>query len=683
MSLLSLRGVSLSYGQPALLDGVDLDIGPGERACLIGRNGTGKSTLLKLIAGEIEPDSGSLWRRDGLRVARLAQEAPLSDAHRVLDVVAGGLGELGALVAEYHHLSHQLAAGEVGAVTGPRTGARTGAAAGLEPDPERDLARLAAIQQRLEAEGGWEIEQRAERVVSRLGLDGEAVYATLSGGLRRRVMLARALVTEPDLLLLDEPTNHLDIETIEWLEELLLGFSGSLLFITHDRRFLRRLATRILELDRGRLSDWPGDYDNYLRRREERLHAEAKERERFDKRLAEEEVWIRQGIKARRTRNEGRVRALQSMREERRARREGPGQARLNLDSGDRSGKLVVEAEAVAFRYPGADAPTIAGLSTLILRGDRVGIIGPNGAGKSTLLKLLLGQLAPEQGQIRHGTNLNIAYFDQLRAQLEPDRSVRDNVAGGSDQIEVGGRSLHVLSYLKDFLFPPERAQQPVSALSGGERNRLLLAKLFTQPANLLVLDEPTNDLDVETLELLEELLNDFAGTLLLVSHDRDLLDNVVTSSLVLAGDGRVEEYVGGYSDWLRQRPPSQADGQPATKPKGGGAAGAATGTRGARPQGTQSTEQRAGKAGANKGAPKPPKLSYKDQRALEQLPQRIEALEAEVEQLHATLGDPALYQGPATEVTATQARLAEVEAELAECYDRWEALEAAQEALR
>lgn len=645
MSLISLRSVSLSYGHPPLLDAVDLEIMPAERVCLIGRNGAGKSTLLKLIDGEIQPDSGSVWRADGLRVARLAQEAPIGDEHRVLDVVAGGLGALGDLVAEYHHLGHQLA--------------RDGASAS-----ERDLARLATVQQRLESAGGWEIEQRAERVVSRLGLDAEAVYSTLSGGLRRRVMLARALISEPDLLLLDEPTNHLDIETIEWLEGLMLGFQGSLLFVTHDRRFLRNLATRILELDRGQITDWPGDYDNYLRRREERLHAEAKERERFDKRLAEEEVWIRQGIKARRTRNEGRVRALQAMREERRARREGPGQARLSLDSGERSGKLVVEADNISFSYhPDVAVPaTIQALSTLILRGDRVGIIGPNGAGKSTLLKLLLGQLKPTSGRVRLGTNLRIAYFDQLRAQLDPALSVRDNVAGGGDQVEIGGRSLHVLSYLKDFLFAPDRAQQPVAALSGGERNRLLLAKLFTQPANLLVLDEPTNDLDAETLDLLEDLLNAFDGTLLLVSHDRDLLDNVVTSSLVLEGGGRVTEYVGGYSDWQRQRREEAMGASDAAPRQKAGA------SKGARASGGR------GKSLA--------KLSYKDQRALEELPQQIEALETELEALHARLGDPSLYQGPAQELTKTRARLAEVEAELAGCYERWEALEAAQQAL-
>ncbi|KAA6185084.1 ATP-binding cassette domain-containing protein [Thiohalocapsa marina] len=650
MSLISLKSVSLSYGAPALLDGIDLDIGPGERVCLLGRNGAGKSTLLRIIDGQIQPDSGEVRSPQGVRIGRLAQEAPAGGDETVLDVVAGGLGHLGALVGEYYRLSHGLAAGPDDAPADAPADAATEAA----------LQRLAQIQQRLETEGGWEIEQRAERVVSRLGLDAGAPYATLSGGLRRRVMLARALVTEPDLLLLDEPTNHLDIDTIEWLEEFLLGFRGSLLFITHDRRFLRRLATRILELDRGRLTDWPGDYDNYLRRREERLNAEARERERFDKKLAEEEVWIRQGIKARRTRNEGRVRALKALREERQARREGPGQARIRLDAGERSGKLVIEAEGVAFGWDGK--PVIAGLDTLILRGDRVGIIGPNGAGKSTLLKLLLGQLEPDAGRIRRGTNLQIAYFDQLRAQLDPAKSVRDNVAGGSDKVEINGVSKHVLSYLKDFLFTPERARQPVSALSGGERNRLLLARLFTQPANLLVLDEPTNDLDAETLELLEELLQGFPGTLLLVSHDRDLLDNVVTSTLVLEGEGRVGDYVGGYSDWLRQRPAPVAETTARTASR-------------SRPSAPRLSDTKPG--APRPGSPK--KLSYKQQRELEQLPQRIEALEAEQEALHLCLADPALYQGDGSEVAAAKARLAEVEGELSAGYARWEALEEAQ----
>jgi ATP-binding cassette subfamily F protein uup len=463
--------------------------------------------------------------------------------------------------------------------------------------------------------------------------------------------LARALVTEPDLLLLDEPTNHLDIASIDWLEGFLLDFPGALLFVTHDRSFLRRLATRILELDRGQLTDWPGDYDNYLRRREERLNAEAQANARFDRKLSEDEVWIRQGIKARRTRNEGRVRSLKALREERRQRREQAGTARIRLDEADRSGRLVVE--AVGVDYAWGDKPIVKGLDTLILRGDRIGIVGPNGAGKSTLLKLLLGELAPQAGQIRRGTNLQVAYFDQLRAQLDPERSVQDNVAGGSDKVEVGGKPRHVLSYLKDFLFTPERARQPVRALSGGERNRLLLAKLFTRPANLLVLDEPTNDLDAETLELLEELLLEFQGTILLVSHDRALLDNVVTGTLVLEGEGRVRDYVGGYSDWLRQRDAAAAAQVPAQAPS---------------PQAAQS------KPASRKVATK---LSFKETRELAELPERIGALETEQAELHARLADPALYQQGSDAVTATQSRLVAVEAELTEVYDRWEALEA------
>jgi len=471
--------------------------------------------------------------------------------------------------------------------------------------------------------------------------------------MQRRVMLARALVVEPDLLLLDEPTNHLDIDSIAWLEEFLVGFPGALLFITHDRRFLQRVATRILELDRGRLTDWPGDYANYLRRREERLHAEAQANAHFDRKLAEEEVWIRQGIKARRTRNEGRVRALESMREERRERRELQGSARIRLSESDRSGKLVVEAEGVTHRW--GEKTVIRDFSTLILRGDKIGIIGPNGAGKSTLLKLLLGELEPQQGRIQRGSNLQIAYFDQMRAQLDPEKSVRDNVAGGSDQVEIEGASRHVLSYLKDFLFTPERARQPVKALSGGERNRLLLAKLFTRPANLLVLDEPTNDLDTETLELLEELLLNYSGTLLLVSHDRALLDNVVTSTLVFEGDGIVRDYVGGYEDWLRQRPRPV---EPAPAPKSSAPA-------------TQAAEP--------KSKPKrtSDKLSFKETRELAELPGRIESLEQEQSDLHARLADPALYQGDGAEVVTVKARLETVDAELEAAYARWEALAA------
>jgi ATP-binding cassette subfamily F protein uup len=590
MPLLSLRALSLAYGADPLLDRVDLDLDSGERVCLLGRNGAGKSTLLKLIAGALHADSGEIRLAPGQRVARLAQEAPSGGEQRVLEVVAAGLGER---VAE------------------------------------------------------WEIEQRAARIITRLGLDAQARYADLSGGWRRRVRLAQALVCEPDVLLLDEPTNHLDIEAIEWLEDFLLGFRGALLFITHDRRFLRRLATRILELDRGQLTDWPGDYANYLRRREERWHAEDLERARFDKKLAAEEVWIRHGVQARRTRNEGCVRALETMRRARQDRRARGGQARLRIDSGARSGKLVVETEHLRFAWDGK--PIVSGLDTTILRGDRVGLIGPNGAGKTTLLRLLLGELQPDSGQIRRGTRLHIAYFDQLRAQLDPQLSVCDNLAGGRERIEIAGSSQHVLGYLQDFLFEPERARQPVSALSGGERNRLLLAKLFTLPANLLVLDEPTNDLDAETLELLEERLHAFDGTLLIVSHDRELLDNLVTSTLVFEAPGQVVEYVGGYQDWLRQRPAPASAAAP-----------------------TRATPKPAAKART------PTKLSYKDQRELDALPAQIETLEQEQQELEQQLADPALYQRTDAQavVSTASARLTVLNAELATCYERWAALE-------
>jgi ATP-binding cassette subfamily F protein uup len=632
MTLLSLDSINLSYGLPPLLEDVTFSIDRGERICLIGRNGTGKSTLLRIIAGEAQADGGQLRIAQGVNLAKLAQEIPRGQEATVFEVVAEGLGDLGGLVQDYFRLSHGL-----------------GASAG-----EDELAQLARVQQQLEDRNGWEIERRTERVITRLGLDAEAQFQSLSGGLQRRVLLARALVIEPDLLLLDEPTNHLDIESIDWLEEFLLDFPGSILFVTHDRRFLQRVATRILELDRGRITDWPGDYANYLRRREERLHAESMAVEQFDRKLAEEEVWIRQGVKARRTRNEGRVRALKALREERRERREQQGTARLRVSETERSGKLVVEAESVTYGW--GERTVIRDFSTLILRGDKIGIIGPNGVGKSTLLKLLLGDLEPQSGRIQRGTNLQVAYFDQLRAQLDLEKSVQDNVAGGSDQIEIDGQSRHVLSYLKDFLFTPDRARQPVKALSGGERNRLLLAKLFTRPANLLVLDEPTNDLDTETLELLEELLVQFAGTLLLVSHDRVMLDNVVTSTLVFEGDGRVSDYVGGYEDWLRQRPASVASARPAeTKPK-------------LAESGADAIKSKRGVAD---------KLSFKETRELADLPTRIEALEQEQTDLHTRMADPVLYQSDGSEVAKVKVRLDEVESALLETYARWEALEA------
>ncbi len=667
MPLLSLRNVSLAYGQPPLLEGVSFELDKGERACLIGRNGTGKSTLLRILAGEAHPDSGEVWLRDGMTVARLTQEVPEGLAGRVFDLVAGGLGELGDLVREYHDLSHRLEGGGAGEMGGETASAGT---ADL-------LERLARVQHQLEAAGGWEIEQRTERTLSRLELDAEADFASLSGGQQRRVLLARALVREPDLLLLDEPTNHLDIQAIDWLEGFLPEFPGALLFVTHDRLFLRKLATRILELERGRLTDWPGDYDNYLRRREERLHAEAVANARFDRKLSEEEVWIRQGIKARRTRNEGRVRALKTLREERRQRRELQGTARLRLGEAERSGKLVVEAEDVSYGWGGA--PVVRDLNTLILRGDKVGIMGPNGVGKSTLLKLLLGELAPETGRIRRGTNLQVAYFDQQRAQLEEDKTVLDNVAGGSEKVTIAGQSRHVLSYLKDFLFTPDRARQPVRALSGGERNRLLLARLFTQPANLLVMDEPTNDLDTETLELLEELLLNFEGTLLLVSHDRALLDAVVTSTLVFEGDGRLSEYVGGYEDWLRQRSRAQAESARLAKPAKSAQSQSSQSAQSS-PSGVNGRDKTAPPAAAKGGdqdALRRDKLSFKEQRELDALPARIESLETELESLQARMGEGAFYQQSGTVIAQARERLADLEAELVHAYARWELLEA------
>jgi ABC transport system ATP-binding/permease protein len=625
--LITLKNIQLSYGNAPLLDGVDLAIDKGERICLLGRNGAGKSTLMKVLLGEVAADDGERVLSGGVKLARLIQEVPVGMAGSVFDVVADGIGQLADKLKTYHQVSHLLA----------------------ETGDEALLNRLSKAQHELEAADGWQLEQRVETVLSRLDLDADAEFGELSGGLKRRVLLAQALVTEPDLLLLDEPTNHLDIEAIDWMEELLLGYPGAILFVTHDRAFLRRLATRILELDRGSLTDWPGDYANFLRRKEERLNAEVLANERFDKKLAQEEVWIRQGIKARRTRNEGRVRALKAMRDERQQRRTETGKAQMQLVSGERSGKLVVEVEGIDYAWD--ERPVIRDFSTTILRGDRVGIIGPNGSGKTTLLNLLLGKLQPDKGVVKLGTNLQVAYFDQLRGQLDEARSVQDNVGGGSDKVEVGGRSKHIIGYLQDFLFTPERARTPVKALSGGERNRLLLAKLFTKPANVLVLDEPTNDLDVETLELLEELLADYQGTLLLVSHDREFLDNAVTSCLVFEGDGRVAEYVGGYSDWEAYKKRQQQQSRAAVN------------------------ESKI-KSASEKPKKKPEKLSYKDQRELDGLPQHIERLEMELDALQGQLSDPDLYRSQGERVAKLQQQIAKVQTELDQVYVRWETLE-------
>jgi ATP-binding cassette subfamily F protein uup len=630
MPLLTLRKLHLSYGDPPLLDGVDLVIESGERLCLLGRNGEGKSTLLRLIADEITADDGERVVAQGVRIARMEQEVPESVTGSVFGVVAEGAGDKADLLKCYHAASLALT---------------------TDPGPDA-LARLERVQHELEAVDGWRVEQQVEQVLSRLKLDGDAAFEELSGGRKRRVLLARALVSEPQLLLLDEPTNHLDIESIQWLEEFLVDWPGALIFITHDRGFLQRLATRIAELDRGRLVDYPGDYADYLRRRAERDQAEAQANAQFDKRLAQEEVWVRQGIKARRTRNEGRVRRLEAMRRAYGERRARQGSAKLALNAAERSGRLVIEAEGVSYAWGGQ--PIVRDLTTTILRGDRVGIIGPNGCGKSTLLNLLLGRLTPDSGTVTQGTRLDIAYFDQLRDQLDLDRTVIDNVAGGSDKVVINGKAKHVISYLQDFLFTARRCRQPARSLSGGERNRLLLAKLFTRPANLLVMDEPTNDLDIETLELLEELLLEFDGTLLLVSHDRAFIDNVVTSTLVFEGDGRVASYVGGYSDWLRQRPAPAASrprpGEPSAR---------------AEPAPARSMESSG-----------PKKLGYREQRELASLPDRIEALESELHAVQDTLADPALYRDSPERVSELDQRRIQLETDLADAYDRWADLE-------
>jgi ABC transport system ATP-binding/permease protein len=645
MPIITLNDVDFSVGGPLLLDTVDFSIEAGERVALIGRNGAGKSTLMRLLAGEIKPDDGDIRREAGARIARLEQEVPADAQGSVFDVVAAGLGELGALLADYHHLIHD------------------------SHDAAVDTVALARLQAAIEDAGAWSLDQRVSETLDRLGLDGDADFARLSGGMKRRVLLARALVSAPDLLLLDEPTNHLDIAAIDWLEGFLKSWDGALVFVTHDRRFLRQLATRIVEIDRGKLSSWPGDWDNYVRRREERLNAEAQENARFDKLLAQEEVWIRQGIKARRTRDEGRVRRLKAMRNERSARRDLTGNVRMETSQAAASGKKVVEAKNVDFAF--GERLIVRDVSTTILRGDRIGLIGANGSGKTTLLKLLLGELSPQTGEIKTGTQLQVAYFDQYRATLREDWNAIENVAEGKDSVEINGKHKHVIGYLQDFLFTPERARAPITRLSGGERNRLLLAKLFAQPSNLLVMDEPTNDLDVETLELLEELLADYPGTLLLVSHDRDFLDNVVTSTLVMEQGGRVGEYVGGYSDWLRQRPELAT---PAAAPKRDTKAAdleMADSALNRSDSKAQVSETPVATASASKR-----KLSYKDARELEQLPQRIEALETRIAELTEVMHAPGFFAQPRDTVAAHQQELASKQAELEQAYLRWETLE-------
>ncbi len=625
MSVLRLQQVSLHFGDQVLLDGADLQLEAGERVCLVGRNGAGKSTLLRLLEGEIRADAGEVWRAPELRLARLAQEPQVVPGRTVYDEVASGLAGLADVLSQYHALTH--AAGEI------------------------DLRKLEQLQRQLEAADGWLFQQRIDTVLTKLALPADTLLSQLSGGWLRRVALAKALVIDPQLLLLDEPTNHLDLETIEWLESQLLDYRGALLFITHDRALARRLATRVVELDRGRLIGYSGSYDSFVEQREQRLLVEDRDNALFDKKLAAEEVWIRQGIKARRTRNEGRVRALKRLRDERSQRRELQGAASFGLESADRSGKLVAELHDVSYAIAGKRL--IDHLDLTILRGDRVGLIGPNGAGKSTLLKLILGELAPDSGRVQRGERLQVAYFDQLRDRFDPAASLIDIVGEGREFIEIGGRRRHVISYLEEFLFRPDQSRRAASKLSGGERARLQLARLFSQPVNLLVLDEPTNDLDVESLELLEQLLAEFDGTILLVSHDRDFLDNAATSTLVFEGDGRIAEYVGGYSDWLRQRRVSSA------KPMA--AKSAETKGEAAKPQ------------PASDDAPKrTQKLSYKLQRELAELPARIELLEAELARLNAEISSADFYQRDSRQAEQVLAQLSETQLQLDQSYERW-----------
>ncbi len=622
MPLLRVNEVSVDFGGPPILDRISLELRRRERVALVGQNGTGKSTLLKLIAGIIDSDGGELRFRTGVRVSFLGQEVPAELQGTASEVVCAGLGNLQQALTEYHHTLDE------------------------NPTPEA----LARASNAIEAAGGWNAAHRVERVLSRLSLDPEADFRSLSGGMQRRVLLARALVEEPDILLLDEPTNHLDLDSIAWLEEFLLATTCTQMFVSHDRTFVNNLATRIIDLDRGQLSSWPGGYADYIRRKAIALEEENQHAAAFDRKLAREERWIRQGIKARRTRNEGRVRALEKLRRQRQQRLERMGSAHFSLAVGNSSGKRVIEARHINFGY--GNKLVVKDFSTNILRGDRIGIIGPNGAGKSTLLRLLLGSLEPQSGQLRTGTGLQTAYFDQQRAALDPEKPVWENVADGNDHVEVNGNSRHVLGYLEDFLFAPARARTPVKALSGGEKNRLLLARLFSLPANLLVMDEPTNDLDVESLELLETLLVNYAGTLLLVSHDRSFMDNVVTSILAFEGDAGINEYVGSYQDWLRQRvEPVRVKDKTSTA-----------------------------KASAPKTAPVASyrkKLSYREQRELEALPERIETLETEQETLHTRMADPDFYRQQSDEVSLSRERLKQLEKELATAYGQWEQLEA------
>lgn len=626
MAMIGMRDVCWGFGEPPLLENVTFQIEKGERVCLVGRNGVGKSSLLKLLGREMLPDSGDIWRRQGISVAGLEQDVPAGFDGTIFDVVAEGLGQTGRALAEHSRICKNTE---------------------IRGNPQL-AKRRDELQHMLDAGGGWELSIRVENILSRTRLDPENRFTDLSAGLKRRALFARALACKPDLLLLDEPTNHLDIDTIIWMEEFILRHVKTLLFITHDRAFLKKIAGRIMELDRGRLVSYDCDYAAYSKRRQDALEVEETQNGVFDKKLSREEAWIRKGIKARRTRNEGRVRSLQKMRAAYRARRRKIGNVRLQVQEAERTGKLVIEARAVSFSY--GQASIVQDFSTVIMRGDKVGIIGPNGVGKTTLLKILLKEARPETGSVRHGTNLQVVYFDQLRAQLDEHRTVRENIAAGNDFIIFNGQKRHVISHLQDFLFSPERCRTPVGVLSGGEKNRLLLAKLFTKPTNVLVLDEPTNDLDADTLELLEELIFEYQGTLLLVSHDRAFLNNVVTSTIVFEGNRQVVEYAGGYDDWLNQRPQGAAERLPEKNSR-----------KKVRPKPKASPSR---------------KLGYMQKREMQDLPHKIEALESEQKNLFAILSDPLIYKKEKDEIVGVKSNLDRIEREIETAYHRWEELE-------
>ena len=636
MALLTIHNGQLAFGDHPLLDRADFALQENERVCLVGRNGAGKSTLMKILSGNIIMDDGKMQITQDVVVSRLEQDPPRNEEGTVYDYVAGGLAEIGEQLKIYHDLLDLI---------------------GTDPS-EKNLNRLTRVQEQLDHANAWRFEDRVSNVMAALKLTAETKLTDLSGGWQRKAALARALVCDPDVLLLDEPTNHLDVATIEWLEGFLKDFRGSIIFISHDRAFIKSMATRIVDLDRGKLSSFPGDYENYLLEKEEALRVEEMQNAEFDKKLAQEEVWIRQGIKARRTRNEGRVRALKKLREERINRREVQGKAVIQIDDGQRSGKIVFEAENLNFGFEGKEI--VKDFSFNIMRGDRIALIGPNGCGKSTVLKLLLDQLKPDSGRLHCGTKLEVAYFDQYREILDPEKSVIDNLADGKQEVTVGGRERHALSYLQDFLFSPKRARTPVKALSGGEKNRLLLARIFLKSNNLLILDEPTNDLDIETLELLEDLLANYQGTLLLVSHDRQFVDNTVMTSWIFEGNGVVEEFVGGYHDAQQQR--KQAIEYRQVE----------------KPSKPEKVVEETPKTAPVKAKTK--KLSYKLQRDLEALPLRLEELETQIETLQEEVNDPSFFSKPVEQTQPVLDKLSAVEQELEVAFERWEELEALQQ---